>query len=178
MSVQIELKDGVVDMTNLIIKKRITLPFTCLDKKELAEYKDDVCKFLTAIRIEANLCDDDVYSNGYSAKEFRKIFYTMLKWVSEYQLLAVKDCNKGLNDDDKFRESEIEKWLTERGAYLGVVFTFEGDPRGFTIKMKTPRSGKYNTWGGADVGYGVPCSEMIKYRSFEVFEKWILSLKR
>lgn len=175
-SVQTERKDGVVDMDR-IIKKRITSPFKCSDKKELAEYKEDVCKFLRTIICETDFDADDVYSDSRKAKEFRAIFHTMLRMTCEYQLLSVKDCNEGLSKEDKLRELEIEKWLVERGSYFGVVFTFDGDPRGFTIKMKTPRSGKYNTWGGADVGWGVPCSESITFRSFPIFEKWLLSLE-
>lgn len=174
-SAQIELKDGVVDMSNLIVKERVISPFTCFDKKELAEYKADVCEFLKTIISEAGFCRDDIYSNSYSAKEFRAIFHTILQMTHEYQLLAVKACNEELSEKDKRRELEIEKWLSERGSYLGIVFTFNGDPRGYTIKMKTPRSGKYNTWGGAEVGWGVPCSESITFRAFQVFEKWLLS---
>ena len=32
---------------------------------------------------------------------------------------------------------------------------FHGDPRGYVLKIMLP-SGRYNTWGGAESGYGVP----------------------
>jgi len=32
---------------------------------------------------------------------------------------------------------------------------FGGDPRGYTVKVIL-RNGKYNTWGGAEDGWGVP----------------------
>lgn len=37
---------------------------------------------------------------------------------------------------------------------LGMEVKFGGDPRGFPVQLFLP-SGKYNTWGGAESGYGV-----------------------
>lgn len=39
---------------------------------------------------------------------------------------------------------------------LGVTLELGGDPRGYTVKLMTPKSGRYNTWGGAECGWGVP----------------------
>jgi len=38
-------------------------------------------------------------------------------------------------------------------AIAGIKFS--GDPRGYTVKVFL-RSGDYNTWGGAEYGWGVP----------------------
>ena len=37
----------------------------------------------------------------------------------------------------------------------GVTADFSGDPRGYVVKLHLP-SGKYNTFGGLESGYGVP----------------------
>jgi hypothetical protein len=38
---------------------------------------------------------------------------------------------------------------------LGIGVKFSGDPRGFCVKLML-KSGKFNSWGGASEGYGVP----------------------
>lgn len=52
-------------------------------------------------------------------------------------------------------EKRIEKRITEICAPLGLTPRFGGDPRGYTVSLHLP-SGAYNSWGGAENGYGVP----------------------
>lgn len=52
-------------------------------------------------------------------------------------------------------EKRIEKRIGEICAPFGIRPDFGGDPRGYTVKLFLP-SGKYNTWGGKESGYGVP----------------------
>lgn len=40
----------------------------------------------------------------------------------------------------------------------GLVPVLSGDPRGYTVKVKLP-SGRSNTWGGSEHGWGVPARE-------------------
>jgi hypothetical protein len=40
----------------------------------------------------------------------------------------------------------------------GMVAVLSGDPRGYTVKVKLP-SGRSNTWGGSEHGWGVPARE-------------------
>lgn len=40
----------------------------------------------------------------------------------------------------------------------GLVPVFSGDPRGYTVKVILP-SGRYNTWGGKECGWGVPARD-------------------
>jgi hypothetical protein len=42
--------------------------------------------------------------------------------------------------------------IPDRNAWLP---DFGGDPRGYTVKVHLPNHA-YNTWGGAESGYGVP----------------------
>ena len=54
------------------------------------------------------------------------------------------------------REKQLESRLHALAAEIGVTLSLGGDPRGFTVKLMTPKSGKYNSWGGAEDGWGVP----------------------
>ena len=54
------------------------------------------------------------------------------------------------------KESQIEKRLFEIAKSIGVRLELGGDPRGYTVKLMTPKTEKYNTWGGAECGWGVP----------------------
>lgn len=53
------------------------------------------------------------------------------------------------------REAQIERRIKELAESIGCRVKFGGDPRGYTVRVFFP-SGKYNTWGGSDEGYGVP----------------------
>lgn len=53
------------------------------------------------------------------------------------------------------REAQVEARMRAILKPFGIVPTFGGDPRGFTVKLKLP-SGASNTWGGSEDGFGVP----------------------
>lgn len=53
------------------------------------------------------------------------------------------------------REAQIERRIKQLCDEIGLPVDFGGDPRGYTVKVFFP-SGKYNTWGGAESGYGIP----------------------
>lgn len=53
------------------------------------------------------------------------------------------------------QEKQIERRMAEIAAELGVPIRFGGDPRGYTVKLTLP-SGRYNSFGGREEGYGVP----------------------
>ena len=53
------------------------------------------------------------------------------------------------------REGQIERRITAICAELGLSPNFQGDPRGYTVKVALP-NGAYNTWGGREDGWGVP----------------------
>lgn len=56
----------------------------------------------------------------------------------------------------KKRETQIERRLFELADSLGVTLSLGGDPRGFAVMLKTPKTKRYNTWGGEEEGWGVP----------------------
>lgn len=53
------------------------------------------------------------------------------------------------------REQQLERRMKEIADKLGIEIRFGGDPRGYTVRLMLP-DGRYNTWGGAEYGYGVP----------------------
>lgn len=53
------------------------------------------------------------------------------------------------------QEAAVERRVRAICAAFNLPVTFGGDPRGFTIKLHFA-SGAYNSWGGADEGWGVP----------------------
>ena len=53
------------------------------------------------------------------------------------------------------RQQQIEKRIQVICDKIGCRVDLNGDPRGYTVKVILP-SGKYNTWGGKESGWGVP----------------------
>jgi hypothetical protein len=53
------------------------------------------------------------------------------------------------------RQQQIERRISAICSPLGIVPDFQGDPRGYTVKLHLP-TGAYNTMGGQESGYGVP----------------------
>jgi hypothetical protein len=53
------------------------------------------------------------------------------------------------------RRERIERRIAEICKPLGIVADFQGDPRGYTVKLHLP-TGASNTWGGREDGFGVP----------------------
>lgn len=52
-------------------------------------------------------------------------------------------------------EQKAEKEMSEIAKKLGLRIHFDGDPRGFTVKLHTPSGNVHNTWGGEEIGYGI-----------------------
>lgn len=55
------------------------------------------------------------------------------------------------------QDAAAQKHIIAACSELGLVPDFGGDPRGYTVKIKLP-SGRYNTMGGKEDGWGVPTS--------------------
>lgn len=53
------------------------------------------------------------------------------------------------------QEAACERRIAAYCAQLGCPVRFGGDPRGFVVNLALP-SGAYNSWGGAEEGWGVP----------------------
>ena len=53
------------------------------------------------------------------------------------------------------RTAQVERRIEALCTDLGIKADFGGDPRGYAVKLHLP-GGAYNTWGGAESGWGVP----------------------
>lgn len=97
------------------------------------------------------------------AREYRKLSVGQCGMLaSELQsvgrmatLAAVRQCNVANFDWEKAR-ARIVRRLDKLQARFGVKIKarITGDPRGYCLKLKL-KSGAYNTWGGADEGWGI-----------------------
>lgn len=63
-------------------------------------------------------------------------------------------CNYGLTPAQEKRVANIEKRVTALCTSLGISAHFNGDPRGYAVKLALP-DGSYNTWGGKEEGWGI-----------------------
>lgn len=83
---------------------------------------------------------------------------TLMRQGHKHAGLACALCN-GVIDQDEFerRTERIRQKLAKLLDVLGIRVRYGGDPRGFTVKLRL-KSGRYNTWGGAEDGWGVPGS--------------------
>lgn len=81
----------------------------------------------------------------------------LVKLAKQHHSLAEHDCNRGLTDAEKETEQSIENTMRELAKKYGFGIHFDGDPRGFTVKLHAPRGQEpvWNTWGGAETGYGI-----------------------
>lgn len=70
------------------------------------------------------------------------------RWCSE-------EMSESLTRRVERREKQIEALITRHAESLGCKVHFDGDPRGYTVKLFLP-TGDWNTWGGKESGYGVP----------------------
>ena len=80
---------------------------------------------------------------------------SLMRLAKRHGWLAVPDCNRNLTDKELRMQTKIEKQIADLTKAHGLHVTFGGDPRGYTVKLILP-SGRYNTWGGAEDGWGVP----------------------
>lgn len=70
--------------------------------------------------------------------------------------LAEAECNRGLSGREETREKALRARIAAlvSEGYDGLTPRFGGDPRGYVVKLVC-RDGEYNTYGGAEEGWGV-----------------------
>lgn len=81
--------------------------------------------------------------------------------AATHRRLQETACNRELTPQEMTQEGRCEehiRYLVERLPLVGgqpIRVKFQGDPRGYTVKLIMP-DGRYDTWGGAAEGLGVP----------------------
>lgn len=86
----------------------------------------------------------------------RDTLKSLLKWARNHGKLQEIACSDELRYEwAEKRTEQVEKTLTKLATKLNLGITFNGDPRGFTIKLHFPKTKAWNTWGGEETGYGI-----------------------
>ena len=96
----------------------------------------------------------------------KRILKSIMSNGATHARLCSTECNRELTDSETAKMETIESRLAfnlqDLNRYITDVdkikMLLSGDPRGFTVKLLLPRTNKFNTWGGAECGYGVPTS--------------------
>lgn len=83
----------------------------------------------------------------------------ILRDAQVIQTIAVRECSEEMSEAEARRVEKREKEAIERITQRAKPYVSEikvgGDPRGYCVKLIL-KSGKYNTWGGPEDGFGVP----------------------
>lgn len=90
--------------------------------------------------------------------EFYSLAMNLMKRARTCNRLATKACKVELTEREQLRDERNDDAIADIANLLGVSLEVQGDPRGFTVKVRTTKTGRGNTLGGAEVGWGVPGS--------------------
>ncbi len=92
---------------------------------------------------------------GKTARELAPIvdeLYTLAKRADHYNEMR---CNVEMTDQQEARADRIDARMVALVASIGLTGTPNGDPRGFAFYVHLPKTGRYNSWGGAETGWGI-----------------------
>lgn len=108
-------------------------------------------KLVAAMRDKVPALSYDKFNWTTDSDEFKYL----VRIAKEYNSIQEKACNGELTARQTSREGNIEKEVTRIAHKYGMAVQFSGDPRGYCVKLHAPTKDVYNTWGGAETGYGI-----------------------
>lgn len=76
-----------------------------------------------------------------------------LRDANELHRLHTKACNEPLTSTDQTRVSAFERQIAADFKNHGLGLYLNRDPRGNPVGILTPKTGRYNTMGGAECGW-------------------------
>lgn len=80
----------------------------------------------------------------------------IIKHAKYHHSIQEHHCNGTVTPALETKEKTYEKRISEYAEKLGIKAVFDGDPRGYTVKLHAKDGkGPYNTFGGQEAGYGV-----------------------
>jgi hypothetical protein len=85
----------------------------------------------------------------------RDNMHRLVKLARAHCKLQEHSCNGELTPRQASREKNIEKEIAGICKVYQLTPEFQGDPRGYTVKVHSPKKNVWNTWGGAESGYGI-----------------------
>lgn len=88
----------------------------------------------------------DLYRVGFDGLLANKeqLLY-MVKLAKSHHKLAEAECNGELTARQRARQANIEKVIANIAAQFNLKVTFDGDPRGYTVKLHTEGNKLHNT---------------------------------
>lgn len=93
-----------------------------------------------------------VSSNFPGVKDAAKLQDDLYKLGIQCRRNAEKLCNEeNYEDQRELLRAKLQKIKNKHGVEFEATVT--GDPRGYCLKVMLPQ-GQYNSWGGAEDGYG------------------------
>lgn len=88
---------------------------------------------------------DDIQDLINKAKRYTTI---QERWCSEEMSDGVRSLLEG-------KETGLQNDIRAIASRYDLRVHFDGDPRGYCVKLHTIRGDVYNTWGGKESGYGI-----------------------
>jgi hypothetical protein len=85
----------------------------------------------------------------------REAVCDMVRLAKAYHRIQEHDCNGTKTKRMETMERNLECRIEEIAVKYGLRVVFEGDPRGYVVKLFSPLKNVYNTWGGVESGYGI-----------------------
>lgn len=92
----------------------------------------------------------DLTQEGWPLADIRLV----LRYATTLTRLAEEECNRILTSREALTIQRLERRIATLAGCHDAKATFSGDPRGYVVKLILP-SGRYNTWGGKESGYGI-----------------------
>ena len=81
--------------------------------------------------------------------------FSLAKRANRYNEI---NCNGELTERQDALSAKVDTRMTELAASLGLESELNGDPRGFPFYVKLPKTGRSNSWGGSERGWGIGLS--------------------
>ena len=88
------------------------------------------------------------------------MIHDLRRFAKAYARIQMRWCNDNMSDMERARvekrEVSLEALIRDCAASIPGVKSvlFTGDTRGYTVRLML-ESGRFNTWGGAESGWGV-----------------------
>ncbi len=92
---------------------------------------------------------------GKTAHELVQVILRLYQLAARVQRYNELDCNHGLDPRQQRVSDRLEKAMVELAASIGLVGKHGGDPRGYPFYVLLPKTRRYNSWGGAETGWGI-----------------------
>jgi len=124
------------------------------EESTMKKYRNAVNKLRTDLYKDSDI-NQDYLPNLYNTTNIDMLIDLISKATS-YRKLQELACCQELTTRQLAREERLEREIANIAELLNTKAEFHGDPRGHCVYLKKPGSKTfYNTFGGAETGYGI-----------------------